>query len=165
MNELAFDLENRHPTRPVADFTLTVFGHAEPAGSKRNVSWQAKDGRTGQNLIEANPKAGGWKRLIAREAGPLWMGKPLILGPIEVHFTFYIPRPKSHYGARGNLLPSSPSRPSRPSRKPDCGKLSRGVEDALTGIIYRDDGQIVTEHHEKYWGTPERVEISIWKVR
>jgi Holliday junction resolvase RusA-like endonuclease len=43
-------------------------------------------------------------------------------------------------------------------------KLARAVEDALTGVVWRDDAEIVAEGLAKLYGTPERVEISITEV-
>jgi predicted short-subunit dehydrogenase-like oxidoreductase (DUF2520 family) len=40
-------------------------------------------------------------------------------------------------------------------------KLARGVEDALTGIVWRDDAQIVVEHLEKRYGSPARCEVRV----
>jgi Holliday junction resolvase RusA-like endonuclease len=48
--------------------------------------------------------------------------------------------------------------------KPDVLKLARAVEDALTGILYRDDAQIVTEVLRKRYGDPPRVEIRLSPV-
>lgn len=48
-----------------------------------------------------------------------------------------------------------------PATRPDVLKLARCAEDSLTGIVWRDDAQIVEEHLFKYWGEPARVEIEI----
>jgi len=40
-------------------------------------------------------------------------------------------------------------------------KLARGVEDALSGILYMDDAQIVSERLTKLYGSPARVEITV----
>lgn len=45
--------------------------------------------------------------------------------------------------------------------RPDLDKLVRGTCDALRGIIYTDDSQIVSIKAEKFYGLPERVEITI----
>ena len=45
--------------------------------------------------------------------------------------------------------------------RPDLSKLIRATEDALTGIIYADDAQIVDIHAKKEYGLPERVEVTI----
>ncbi len=45
--------------------------------------------------------------------------------------------------------------------RPDLSKLIRATEDALTGIIYTDDAQIVSIKAEKFYGLPERVEVTV----
>ena len=40
-------------------------------------------------------------------------------------------------------------------------KLARAVEDALTGIVWRDDAQIVDEQLSKVYGEPARVEVDV----
>lgn len=139
---------------------FTVYGQAEPAGSKRAVTWRARDGRSGTNVVDANPKAAGWKKQVAQEAGKLMQGKELMEGPLAVTFEFFIPRPKGHYGKRG-LLPSAPA---YPTTRPDVGKLSRGTCDALTGVVWRDDAQLVTDVQRKRFGSPARVEIHVRQI-
>ena len=56
-----------------------------------------------------------------------------------MHLTFYMPRPKGHYGKRG-LLPSAPK---YPVKKPDLDKLVRAVGDALVPVLIHDDNQVV----------------------
>jgi Holliday junction resolvase RusA-like endonuclease len=51
-----------------------------------------------------------------------------------------VARPAGHYGKRG-LLPRFED--AWPDRRPDIDKLSRALMDALTMIVYRDDGQVV----------------------
>jgi crossover junction endodeoxyribonuclease RusA len=45
--------------------------------------------------------------------------------------------------------------------KPDLDKVIRATCDALTGILYADDAQIVDTSARKHYGSPERVEISM----
>jgi Holliday junction resolvase RusA-like endonuclease len=46
--------------------------------------------------------------------------------------------------------------------KPDlCDNLCKGVCDALTGIVYRDDSLIAEVHSKKIYGTNPRIEITI----
>ena len=44
---------------------------------------------------------------------------------------------------------------------PDIDKLARCALDALTGIVFRDDAQIVDLHATKRYGEPERAELTI----
>lgn len=135
---------------------FTVYGKPEPAGSKRGFPFKRKDGGIGVAISDANPKSRDWKNAVSSAAKDAYDG-PLICGPISVKFHFYLPRPKGHFGTKG----LRPSAPKHITTKPDVLKLARAVEDALTGIIWRDDSQIVDELLYKSYGEPARVEIVI----
>lgn len=147
MNQPALPL----PLPASSVIAFVVHGHPEPAGSKRSVPMGQRWG-----VIDANPKSKGWKLIVEQVAGEVMAGRPLLQGALELRLTFYVQRPKGHHGKKG-LLPSAPA---YPMVKPDVLKLARGVEDALTGVVYRDDAQIVDEVLAKRYG-PERVEITI----
>lgn len=135
--------------------SFTVYGGAKPAGSKKHV---------GKGIIvDANPQSRGWKKTVAQVAGKAMEEAqlPLFRGPIEASFVFYRRRPKSHFRKDGTVKPSAPI---YPMPKPDVLKLARAVEDGLIGVVYDDDAQIVTEHLDKRYGEPERVEITIREV-
>lgn len=48
---------------------------------------------------------------------------------------------------------------NRPSVKPDLDKLIRAVLDALTGIAYTDDSQVVRILAQKSYGSVEGVRV------
>lgn len=138
--------------------TITVYGEAQPAGSKRG--FVIKDKNTGKQraiITDANGKSRDWKTHVAQAAGEQYKGE-LLRGPIQVAMLFVKPRPKSHYTSKGTLTKSAPR---EWIGKPDVLKLSRGVEDALSGVVYADDSQIVTEVLQKRFGEPARCEIEI----
>jgi len=81
----------------------------------------------------------------------------LLGGALEVSVIFTVPRPKGHFGARG----LKPSAPAYPTVRPDVTKLLRAVEDACTGIVWRDDAQIVAQHAIKRYGEPACAEIRV----
>lgn len=58
---------------------------------------------------------------------------------IMLSIIFVLPRPKNHYGKKGNLLPSAPK---DHTTKPDLDNLVKAIMDALTGICWEDDKQI-----------------------
>lgn len=64
-------------------------------------------------------------------------------GPVDVALTFYLTRPKNHYGTGRNAERLKQSAPSFPAVHPDIDKLTRAVLDALTGICFEDDRQVV----------------------
>jgi crossover junction endodeoxyribonuclease RusA len=57
---------------------------------------------------------------------------PLALGPVSLAVVFYMPRPKS-----------LPKKVTEHTKKPDLDKLVRALKDALTGIVWTDDSQVV----------------------
>lgn len=135
---------------------FTVLGLAQPAGSKRAFM---RPGMKQPIVVDANKAAKPWKLEVAAAAREVYQGA-LLAGPLAVRFVFFRPRPQGHFRKDGTLAPDG-QRAFAPTARPDVLKLSRGVEDALTGVIWRDDAQIVTETLEKRWGEPARVEVEI----
>lgn len=144
---------------------FTVIGKAEPAGSKRAF----RNPKTGGMIVtDANQNAKPWQAAVAEKANETMLAHArgegvawdLLGGPLALGLCFFITRPKSHFGKRG-LLPSAPE---FPTGKPDALKLARAVEDALTGVVWRDDAQIVREEITKQYGDPARVEVTILEL-
>lgn len=133
---------------------FTVVGQPEPAGSKKAFV-NKHTGRAA--VVDANPRAKGWKSRVTDEAMAAMDGQPLLDGALFVQLTFVVPRPKGHFGKKG-LLPSAPE---FPTVRPDVLKLARGVEDAMSGVVYRDDAQIVRELLCKFYGEPARCEVRV----
>ncbi len=110
-------------------------------------------------MIEANAKTKPW-RADVREAGlaAREMGFELLQDCVEVGITFFFPRPKCHFNSKGALKAKSPS---APKGKPDIDKLARAVLDALTGVCWKDDAQVVRLYVDKLYGdTPgARIEV------
>lgn len=74
--------------------------------------------------------------LAARDAGTTATD-----GPIRVGMTFVFPRPKGHFNSKGLVRGTAPA---AHTKKPDIDKLIRAVLDALTGVAFADDSQVVT---------------------
>jgi Holliday junction resolvase RusA-like endonuclease len=49
----------------------------------------------------------------------------------------------------------------RPTKKPDCDNIAKAVLDALNGIAYYDDSQVVTVTVEKLYSDTPRVEVEM----
>lgn len=72
--------------------------------------------------------------------------------PIFLFLTFYLPRPKSHYGSGANEGKIRESVIDLPHvKKPDLDKLVRMVLDSLTGLAYIDDSQVIFIQAEKLY--------------
>lgn len=135
---------------------LVVFGLAAPAGSK--TAGATKGGR--RYVRDSNPASREWKRTVAQAAGERMDRRGLLEGPLVLELVFYRPRPSAHYGKRG----LRPSAPEFPTTRPDVLKLARAVEDALTGVVWRDDAAIVDERLAKRYGEPARVEVRVGRA-
>jgi Holliday junction resolvase RusA-like endonuclease len=129
------------------EYEFFVPGEAKTAGSKKAFI----NPKTHKIIVtHDNPKTKDWmdsvKWFIMKN-----IGRPCLLeGPVELILVFYRIRPASHFGSDRNAKVLKPLAPRLPISKPDSLKLGRAIEDAMTGIIYKDDSQVC--HH------------NIWKV-
>lgn len=138
-----------------------------------------KPATAGSKRAFRNPKTGGvvvtedckrsrpWKdavKAVALEA----MHNREMFGravPLRVAFYFTLARPKGHFGTGRNADRLRPSAPRFPAIRPDLLKYARAVEDALTGVVWHDDSQIVLEELWKHYGVSEGVQVEVWGLR
>jgi Holliday junction resolvase RusA-like endonuclease len=142
---------------PFAHFFIT--GKAEPQGSKQAFTPTDKNGNpfrsktTGRivtNVVDDNPKGKGWKRDVAKVGRIVMRSAPPLETPLAVVVVFYLARPAGHFTTTGKLSKQGRENPY-PSWRPDATKLWRAAEDALTGIIWKDDGLIISQGVAKLW--------------
>lgn len=86
-----------------------------------------------------NARTKPWQGVVAHAAHEA--GVTPLEGPVAVELAFFFPRPSGHLGSKG-LKRSAPALPITRSSG-DVDKLARSVLDALTGVAYRDDSQVV----------------------
>ncbi len=145
-----------------------VVGEALPAGSKATFPVLDKQGglvrtKTGRILTRAkhaNPKTADWMAAVAQQARKVYTGE-LLAGPIRLELWFYKPRPNDQYGTGRNAGKLKASAPEYPTKRPDVVKLARAVEDALTGVLWKDDSQGVTVCLHKRWGSHYHVRVIV----
>jgi len=99
-------------------------------------------------VTHSNPKTMEWRNLVALEARRVAPSEPWP-GPVALEIVFGLQRPKGHYRKDGSVKPAAPL---YPSGKPDTSKLVRALEDALTGVLIRDDAQVVELVARKKYG-------------
>lgn len=143
------------------EISFTVLGIAKGQGSMKAFIGVGKNGAPVARVKPDSAKMVpwrqevGWCALRARaDAGyadvNAFAGRH---APVIVGLMFYIAKPK--YLTK---------KVTWPARKPDLDKLARSVFDAMKGILYEDDGQIVQLVARKEYGLPERVEISVTAI-
>lgn len=110
--------------------------------------------------IDACRKNKEWRYLVAAFANEVKPEKPFD-STLEMIVEFTLPRPKYHYftGKRKHIL--KPSAPKFSNKQPDSIKLTRAFEDALTGIIYKDDSLIARHTIDKIYGDNPGVKVII----
>jgi Holliday junction resolvase RusA-like endonuclease len=53
----------------------------------------------------------------------------------------------------------------RPSKKPDLDNVAKIILDALNGMAYDDDKQVVELHIDKYYSATPRVEVELAEIQ
>lgn len=150
---------------------ILVWGKAQPAGSKTAMPVRRKDGslvmkgnRVVTNTVDSNRHAKSWMQEVRKACADAYTG-PLLDEAVEVRLTFVRVRPKCHYRTGRNAHLLKEDAPAYPISKPDVLKLSRAVEDAMTGIIYTDDCRTVCLEADKVWGPREAVLIRVRRIK
>lgn len=147
---------------PVAFF---IAGLPKPAGSKKAFCLRKGGKLTGRAVVTDDCKGSrGWKDHVSNQArkhlAESFPGFEVFNTALRFEATFILPRPKGHFKPSGALSKAGEERPL-PTVKPDVLKLTRAVEDALTGTVYTDDALIVTELIRKRYGDTPGVAIRI----
>lgn len=132
-----------------------------------------EDGSIAVNVTSDNDDLKAWRAHVhdlARAAmGKIGVGN---LGDPDVGFIVqlvgWLKRPENHWSASGALKEWAPA---RPLTHPDVDKLLRATFDALTGVVWHDDAQVVCATTAKRYAVPTessdqiRAEIIVWRAR
>lgn len=156
--------------------SFVVFGVPQPKGSTQSFGYLAKDEhgeprtrttRTGKVVPvirtatkSDNPKNADWQKQVAAEAMVAAANatprfRRLEAGiAVSLQLAFYLPRPQD--------APAG----ARHTKRPDFDKLARSIADALTGVLWDDDGQVDHSVIDKRYANPifgkPRVEITVY---
>jgi len=125
-----------------------VHGRAAPAGSK---SAFRIGGRT--VVAPASKYSKPWMEVIHYRC--LEEFDEIILGAVFLVTEFVLQRPKAHHisSKRSNGLKAK-FLDSDMLSVPDCTKLVRCVEDAMTGVVWKDDSQVIEQRNIKRYAGP-----------
>ena len=123
-----------------------VYDIPRPGGSKKAF---IVNGRA--CVTEAGRHTKAWRQAVKVAAMTKYEG-PLLDGPLALRVTFFMRRPKSHYRTGKHAGELKPNAPKWHAKQPDTTKLLRSTEDALTGVIWRDDSQVVFQTAGKKYG-------------
>lgn len=133
------------PERPAYPITFTVDGPAATKGS--TVSFLGDEGKVITKTDSSRLRA--WAEAVAEAArvvGATVLARPTAIRVVAL-FVFAPPA-------------DDPLR-TRHTMKPDIDKISRALLDALTGLCYEDDSQVVHLSAQKMYGAVARTLITI----
>ncbi|KKM27567.1 hypothetical protein LCGC14_1573400 [marine sediment metagenome] len=105
---------------------LFISGHPRPKGS-----WTPVQTKQGIKFRPASNKTAEWCKSAKEQLVVLW-GGPVLDGPIRVKLEFLVPRLKT-------VVRRYPTG----AREGDIDKLMRSILDAMTGVVYKDDSQVI----------------------
>ena len=138
---------------------IEIAGPAATAGSKR--AFHSK--KTGKTWITDDCTRGKeWRATVRAAAEQQRITRELYSEPLLLYVEFWLRRPKSHYRTGKFADQLKPSAPEWPTKKPDTTKLLRAIEDALTGVLWVDDAQIVTQYVEKSYAPLPGALVSLY---
>lgn len=128
------------------EIRFTVLGRALPQGSKN--AFKAGNRVV---LVEASKGLKPWRSVVALEA-KLTMDEvqdqSLIEGAVAVEILF-------------QFVPGKTVKRKEMTTKPDVDKLSRAILDALTGVCWKDDSQVVELRVRKQYGVADLVRVAV----
>lgn len=106
------------------------------------------------------PKVANFKRIL-RSLAVNQYSRPPLLGALSVSLTFYRPVQKSiSQSERERRL----SNESKPVVKPDTDNYIKATLDALNGVLWHDDAQIVKIEAEKKYSDHPKITVSVKPV-
>ena len=123
------------------EYSIVIPGDAVPQGRPRVV-------RIGGRTIAYDPpKSKAYKALVRRYAAQNAPTEPLD-GAVTLYVQIYRSVPKSWSKKKREAAIAGVI---QPTTKPDVSNIVKGIEDALNGIWYKDDSQIVHEYSMKQY--------------
>ena len=79
---------------------------------------------------------------------------------VNIYAYMYIPQSKSK-----KFHAAAMAGDERPTKKPDVDNIFKAVSDALNGVLYGDDKQIIHARVEKHYSDEPRVEVEVFVCR
>ncbi len=133
---------------------ITFKVDGDPVGKQR-----ARYAKRGNFVQTYTPdKTRNYESLI-KEAAIQAMGSNEILEtPVNLYLYIRAPIPKSLPKKR---LEACLNGLEKPIKKPDASNVLKSVEDAMNGVVYKDDSQIVNIHVTKVYSSQSGIDVCV----
>ena len=135
-------------------FMVTFKVDVDPVGKQR-----ARYARRGNFVQTYTPDKTRNYEALLKEAAIEAMGssEPLET-PVSLYLYIRVPIPKSFSKKKvQDCLNGS----EQPMKKPDSSNVLKSVEDAMNGVVYKDDCQIINHHMTRVYSTLSGVDICV----
>ena len=129
-----------------------VEGTPRPQGSKSNVGRGI--------MVESSKYVAEWRSWVRFRAATAFVGLQPLVGAVQVNVEFCFDRPQTHSTKKG-LRPNAPE--FKPT-KPDIDKLLRAVLDAMTGVCFADDSQVVAIYCTKKFSRAAVTKVEVFNL-
>ena len=116
---------------------------------------------TGRTVVYDPSKSRDYKQYVRIVASQNRPEKPYE-GQIKMQIDVYRPIPKSMPKYKQKLAVEGQL---RPVTKPDIDNYFKSVSDALNGVIYKDDSQIIEIKASKFYSDAPRVEVVVYELK
>lgn len=125
----------------------------------------------GEPIAKARPRVTKWGvhtpektknyEVLVKELYAINHGQTMLEGELGIRLKLYFQIPKSASKKKKQLMMDQEL---RPTKKPDLDNCMKSITDALNGLAYKDDSQIVSATIEKYYSDIPRAEVEIKSV-
>ncbi len=128
--------------------SIEIPGEAVPQARPRVTRWGTYD----------PPKCKAYKQKVGLIAKAIMHGREPLAGPVKMSVLIFRDIPKSWSKKKkaaaigGAIYPTS---------KPDIDNLLKGIMDALKGIIWKDDAQVISVEARKSYDVIPRVWVQV----
>lgn len=129
--------------------TLTVHGKPIP---------KARPRLTRQGLAYTPKPTRDYERTIRREAIQVMRGGCPTVEPVELSVQAFFPVPSSWSKKRKAMALAGEI---QHTVKPDGSNVLKSIEDALNGVVYADDSQIIKSTISKHYSDVPRVQVTV----
>jgi crossover junction endodeoxyribonuclease RusA len=131
--------------------TFSVDGLPAPQGSKKRTRYGA--------MIESSKYVKPWRKDVETKAKSLIPEGWNMAVPMALSVVFRFSRPASHHSKSG--LKSTAPEQCTSARHGDLDKLLRSTNDALSGVLFDDDRQVISIIATKRYCAPDEPQGAI----
>lgn len=120
--------------------------------------------RRGRGVVAYEKKEiKSWRAECSRLIEEAFGAEELAEGPLKIDATFYVQPPK-YISSKKKLKEKLEAEEIFCSKKPDIDNYLKALLDSMTGVVFKDDGQVVECRARKLYSMKPRIEFEIKEI-